>query len=121
VRAATDQALNSLYRHIGAAAAHANEAGVGEAVRGTGIPRDEIFITTKLHNADQGHEAALRVFESSDDELRLDVIDLNLIHWPYPCHNLFMESWKALEKLRADGLAAPSGCRIFSSLTSIGS
>lgn len=113
VRAATERALNAGYRHIDTAAAYANEAGVGEAVRGSGIPRDEIFITTKLRNADQGYESALKAFETSRKELRLDVIDLYLIHWPYPRHNLFVDSWKALEKLYADGVVRAIGVSNF--------
>ena len=113
VRAATDRALKAGYRHIDTAAAYANEAGVGEAVRASGIPRDEIFITTKLRNADQGYEGALRAFETSRKELGLDVIDLYLIHWPYPRHNLFVESWKALEKLYSDGVVRAIGVSNF--------
>lgn len=113
VRAATDRALKAGYRHIDTAAAYANEAGVGEAVRASGIPRDKIFITTKLRNADQGYESALKAFETSRKELGLDVIDLYLIHWPYPRHNLFVESWKALETLYSDGVVRAIGVSNF--------
>ncbi|TFD12139.1 aldo/keto reductase [Cryobacterium sp. TMT4-10] len=113
VRSATERALNAGYRHIDTAAAYANEAGVGEAVRNSGIPRDEIFITTKLRNADQGYESTLRSFERSSHELGLEVIDLYLIHWPYPRHNLFVGSWKALEKLYADGAVRAIGVSNF--------
>lgn len=113
VRAATELALHAGYRHIDTAAAYANEAGVGEAVRNSGIPRDEIFITTKLRNADQGYESALQAFEKSRHELGVDVIDLYLIHWPYPRHNLFVDTWRALEKLYAEGAVRAIGVSNF--------
>ena len=113
VRGATERALNAGYRHIDTAAAYANEAGVGEAVRNSGIPRDEIFITTKLRNADQGYESTLRAFEGSRRTLGVDVVDLYLIHWPYPRHGLFVESWKALEKLHAEGVIRAIGTSNF--------
>lgn len=113
VRGATELALDAGYRHIDTAAAYANEAGVGQAVRNSGIPRDEIFITTKLRNADQGYESALAAFENSRRELGVDVIDLYLIHWPYPRHNRFVDSWKALEKLYAEGAVRAIGVSNF--------
>ncbi|AOT03058.1 aldo/keto reductase [Arthrobacter sp. U41] len=113
VRGATELALDAGYRHIDTAAAYANEAGVGQAVRNSGIPRDEIFITTKLRNADQGYESALAAFEDSRRELGVDVIDLYLIHWPYPRHNRFVDSWKALEKLYAEGAVRAIGVSNF--------
>lgn len=113
VRGATQLALDAGYRHIDTAAAYANEAGVGQAVRSSGIPRDEIFITTKLRNADQGYESALAAFENSRRELGVDVIDLYLIHWPYPRHNRFVDSWKALEKLYAEGAVRAIGVSNF--------
>jgi 2,5-diketo-D-gluconate reductase A len=113
VRSATERALDAGYRHIDTAAAYANEAGVGEAVRFSGIPREEIFVTTKLRNADQGFESALRAFDDSRRNLGVDVIDLYLIHWPYPRHGLFVDSWKALEKLYADGAVRAIGVSNF--------
>ena len=113
VRGATELALDAGYRHIDTAAAYANEAGVGQAVRNSGIPRDEIFITTKLRNADQGYESALAAFEHSRRELGVDVIDLYLVHWPYPRHNRFVDSWKALEKLYAEGAVRAIGVSNF--------
>lgn len=113
VRGATELALDAGYRHIDTAAAYANEAGVGQAVRNSGIPRDEIFITTKLRNADQGYESALAAFENSRRELGVDIIDLYLIHWPYPRHNRFVDSWKALEKLYAEGAVRSIGVSNF--------
>ena len=118
VRAATEDALAAGYRHIDTAAAYQNEAGVGSAVRESGIPREEIFVTTKLRNADQGYDNTLRAFDESQATLGLDVIDLYLIHWPYPRHNLYVESWKALEFLHAEGRVRSIGVSNFCHRTS---
>ncbi len=100
-------ALDVGYRLIDTAKLYGNERDVGQAVRGSKIPRDEIFITTKLWNTDQGQEAALRAFEQSRRELGLDSIDLYLIHWPVP--GLRQESWKTLLNLKEKGLARSIG------------
>lgn len=113
VRAATERAFSAGYRHIDTAAAYANEAGVGDAVRASGIPREEIFITTKLRNGDQGYQSTLDAFDTSRRTLGLDSIDLYLIHWPYPSHDLFAETWTALEKLYADGAIRAIGVSNF--------
>ncbi len=113
VRAATRAALSAGYRHIDTAAAYGNEAGVGDAVRDSGIPRGEIFLTTKLRNADQGFESALAAFEASRRALGVDVIDLYLIHWPYVLHDRYMDSWRALEKLSAEGAVRSIGVSNF--------
>jgi diketogulonate reductase-like aldo/keto reductase len=113
VRGAVEHALDAGYRHIDTAAAYGNEKGVGEAVRSSGIARDEIFVTTKLRNADQGYESTLAAFEQSRRELGLDVIDLYLIHWPYPMHDRYVESWKAIEKLAAEGAVRAVGVSNF--------
>lgn len=89
------------YRHVDTAALYGNERDVGEAVRASGIPREEIFVTTKLWNDDHGYDAALRAFDESQSRLGLDVVDLYLIHWPV--EGLRDESWRALEKLYRDG------------------
>lgn len=112
-RAATELAIDAGYRHIDTAAAYGNEAGVGEAVRASAIPRDELFITTKLRNADQGYESTLRAFEQSRRDLGVETIDLYLIHWPYPRHGLYVESWLAIEKLYADGAVRAIGVSNF--------
>jgi 2,5-diketo-D-gluconate reductase A len=95
-----EEALAAGYRHIDTAAAYRNEAGVGAAVAATGIPRDELFITTKLRNGEQGnaHEA----FRNSLDLLGLDVIDLYLIHWPVPSQGLYRDAWRVMEQLYAE-------------------
>jgi 2,5-diketo-D-gluconate reductase A len=113
VREATLAALAAGYRHVDTAAAYANEKGVGEAVRDSGLARDEIFVTTKLRNADQGYESTLKAFETSRLALGVDVIDLYLIHWPYVLHDLYVDSWKALEKLYADGAVRAIGVSNF--------
>ncbi len=111
--AATTFALESGYRHIDTAAAYRNESGVGEAIRHSGIPREQIFVTTKLRNGDQGYDAALRAFDRSMDQLGLDYLDLYLIHWPYPKHGLYVESWKALERIYEEGRARAIGISNF--------
>lgn len=109
----TEAALATGYRHIDTAAGYQNEEGVGRGVRESGVPRGEVFVTTKLWNADQGYENALRAFEASRSRLGLDYIDLYLIHFPVPQRRLYAETWKALEKLYADGLVRAIGVSNF--------
>lgn len=106
-RRAVGYALEIGYRLIDTARMYGNEKDVGAAVRESGIPRDAIFVTTKLWNDEHGYEAALRAFEKSRQALGLEYVDLYLIHWPVP--RLRHESWKALLKLRDDGLARSIG------------
>lgn len=113
VRGATLAAFEAGYRHIDTAAAYGNEAGVGEAIRSSGLPRDEIFITTKLRNADQGYESGLAAFETSRRALGVDVVDLYLIHWPYALHDRYVDTWRALEKLYAEGAVRAIGVSNF--------
>lgn len=101
-RIVTD-ALEVGYRHIDTAAAYRNEEGVGRAIADSGIPREELYVTTKLFNTDQGYESGLRAFDTSLAKLGLDYVDLYLIHWPCPDKDLYVASWKALEKIKADG------------------
>jgi len=96
-------ALETGYRLLDTATLYGNEEGVGQAIRDSGVPRDEIFLTTKVWNSDQGYEATLRAFDESQKLLGLDVIDLYLIHWPTPKRDLYVETWRALERLYADG------------------
>ena len=112
-QACVETALELGYRHIDTAAAYDNEEGVGAAVRASGLPRDEIFVTTKLRNGDQGYETALRAFENSRQALGLDVVDLYLIHWPVPRRDLYVETWRAFEKLLADGAVRAIGVSNF--------
>ena len=112
-QACVESAIELGYRHIDTAAAYYNEEGVGAAVRATGIPHEEIFVTTKLCNGDQGYENALRAFENSRKALGLDVVDLYLIHWPTPGRDLYVETWRAFEKLLADGAVRAIGVSNF--------
>ncbi len=101
------EALEIGYRHIDTAAFYGNEREIGEAVRKSGIDRDEIFITTKLWNDDHGYENALAAFDASLDKLRLDKVDLYLIH--FPVYGLRQDSWRALEQILDNGKARAIG------------
>jgi diketogulonate reductase-like aldo/keto reductase len=94
-------AVGAGYRSIDTAAGYGNEEGVGKGVRECGIPRDQLFVTTKVWNADHGYDSTLRAFEVSRKKLGLDVVDLYLIHWPVK--GKYRETWKAFEKLYKDG------------------
>ncbi|MFD8275397.1 aldo/keto reductase [Streptomyces flaveolus] len=111
--AAVTAALEAGYRSIDTAAIYGNEAGVGRALADSGIARDDLFVTTKLWNADQGYDATLKAFDTSLDKLGLDHVDLYLIHWPTPARDLYRESWKAIEKLVADGRIRAAGVSNF--------
>ena len=102
-RAAVATALECGYRSIDTAALYGNEHGVGVAVSASGIPREELFVTTKLWNADQGAGRVLPAFERSIDKLGLDYVDLYLIHWPVPSRDRFVETWEAFQGLYAGG------------------
>ncbi len=106
-------AIECGYRLIDTAALYENEEGVGEAVRESGLPRGEVFVTTKAWNTDQGYDATMRAFDASMARLGLDVVDLYLIHWPTPARDLYVETWRALEKLRADGRVRSIGVSNF--------
>lgn len=111
--AAVSSALDAGYRSIDTAAVYGNEAGVGRALATSGIPRAELFVTTKLWNADQGYDSALAAFDASLAKLGLDYVDLYLIHWPTPAHDLYPDTWRALEKLLADGRIRAAGVSNF--------
>ncbi|HKS49074.1 MAG TPA: aldo/keto reductase [Amycolatopsis sp.] len=96
-------AIEAGYRSIDTAAAYQNEAGVGEAIRACGLPREQLFVTTKLWNSDQGYDSTLRAFDTSLAKLGLDYLDLYLIHWPLPQRDKYVDTWRAFEKLHADG------------------
>ncbi len=112
-QAAVEGALEAGYRHIDTAAAYQNEAGVGAAIKASGLAREDIFVTTKLRNGEQGFDASLKAFDNSRRELGLDVIDLYLIHWPVPSQDLYAETWRAFEKLYADGAVRAIGISNF--------
>lgn len=96
-------ALEAGYRSIDTAAIYGNEEGVGAAVAESGVPRDELFITTKLWNDDQGFDSTLRAFDESMRKLRLDYLDLYLIHWPMPGMDAYVDTWKAFQRLHQEG------------------
>ena len=111
--AAVTAALEAGYRSIDTAAAYQNEAGVGQALASSGIAREDLFITTKLWNADQGYDETLAAFERSRKLLGLDYLDLYLIHWPAPELGKYADSWRALEKLYSDGVVRAIGVSNF--------
>ncbi|RMI39607.1 aldo/keto reductase [Streptomyces triticirhizae] len=110
---AVGTALEAGYRSIDTAAAYGNERGVGQALAASGIPRDQLFVTTKLWNDDQGHDRALAAFDASLERLGLDRLDLYLIHWPAPEQDRYVDTWRALERLYADGRVRAIGVSNF--------
>ena len=107
------RALSVGYRHIDTAAAYGNEAAVGEAIRSSGLGRDEVFVTSKCFNNDHGYEEAKRAFHASLNRLQLDYLDLYLIHWPVPAHNRYVDTWKAFVELQGEGLIRSIGVSNF--------
>ncbi|MFI7048503.1 aldo/keto reductase [Streptosporangium sandarakinum] len=106
-------ALQAGYRSIDTAAIYGNEAGVGRALAASGLPREELFVTTKLWNADQGYDATLAAFDASLAKLGLDHLDLYLIHWPTPARDLYLDSWRAIERLIQEGRVRAAGVSNF--------
>jgi methylglyoxal/glyoxal reductase len=104
-------ALRNDYKSIDTAAVYKNEEGVGQGIKEAGVPREELFITTKVWNSDQGYESTLQAFETSMEKLGLDYLDLYLIHWPVA--GKYKETWKALEKLYKDGRVRAIGVSNF--------
>ncbi len=111
--ASVTTALETGYRHIDTARIYDNEAEVGAAIAASGIARDELFVTTKVWNADQGRDATLRAVDGSLGRLGLDHVDLYLIHWPVPSADRYVETWTALEEILADGRARAVGVSNF--------
>src|SRR6476646_1400548 len=107
--AAVNTALEVGYRSIDTARIYDNEAGVGRALAATDVSRDEIFLTTKVWNDDQGYDQTLRAFDASAKRLGTDYVDLYLIHWPTPAKDAYVDTWKALLQLRADGRIRAGG------------
>ena len=108
-----EEALAVGYRHFDTAAVYGNEAGVGAAIAATGVRREDVFVTTKLWNSDQGYEAALRGFDKSLERLGTGSVDLYLIHWPQPGKDLFLETWRAFERIKEEGGARSIGVSNF--------
>ncbi|HEY9576661.1 MAG TPA: aldo/keto reductase [Pseudobacillus sp.] len=100
---AVTKAIEVGYRSIDTAMVYQNETGVGKAIQQSSVPREELFITTKVWNSDQGYENTLRAFDDSLARLGLDYVDLYLIHWPTPKYDEYVDTYKALEKLYHDG------------------
>ncbi len=108
-----EHAIEVGYRHIDGAAAYGNERELGQAIAATGVPREELFITTKLWNADQGYDSTLKAFETSMGKLGLNALDLYLIHWPMPTEGRYAETWRAFEQLLGDGRVRAIGVSNF--------
>ena len=106
-------ALEAGYRHIDTAAIYGNEVGVGRAIAASGIPRDELFITTKLWNSDQGTQSAFDAIDLSLEKLGLESVNLYLIHWPRPDLDRYLETWLALEQIRDAGKTTSIGVSNF--------
>jgi len=107
------QAFDAGFRHIDTAKIYGNEAGVGRAIASSGLSAEEIFITTKLWNADQGYESTLEAFEKSLDRLGLESLDLYLIHWQQPKQEKYVDTWKALIELKKRGRVKSIGVSNF--------
>ncbi|MFE9817159.1 aldo/keto reductase [Streptomyces sp. NBC_00236] len=111
--AAVATAIESGYRSIDTAAIYQNEVGTGKAITASGVAREELFVTTKLWNSEQGYDATLRAFDASLDKLGLDYVDLYLIHWPVPAKDAYVDTYRAFEKIYADGRAKAIGVSNF--------
>lgn len=110
---AVGTALEAGYRSIDTAAIYGNETGTGKAVAASGLPREELFVTTKLWNSDQGYDSTLRAFDDSLGKLGLEYVDLYLIHWPVPNKGAYVDTYRAFEKILADGRARAIGVSNF--------
>ena len=106
-------ALEVGYRHIDTAAVYGNEEGVGRAIAASGIPREQLFVTTKLWNSEHGTRSAHDAVDASLDKLGLDTVDLYLVHWPRPDRDLYAETWRAMEQIKAAGKTASIGVSNF--------
>src|SRR5690554_6017314 len=104
-----EAALGLGYRSVDTAAIYDNETGVGQGIARSGIPRDQLFVTTKVWNTDHGHELTRSAFEASLDRLKLDYVDLYLIHWPVPKNKQYVQTWEAMIQLRDEGRAKSIG------------
>ncbi|EWC59949.1 oxidoreductase of aldo/keto reductase family, subgroup 1 [Actinokineospora spheciospongiae] len=113
VTAAVTTALEAGYRGIDTAAIYGNEEGTGAAIAASGIPREDLHVTTKLWNSEQGYDSTLRAFDESMAKLGLDYLDLYLIHWAAPRQDKYVDTFKAFEKLRADGRVRSIGVSNF--------
>ncbi|MCU1635425.1 MAG: oxidoreductase [Cryobacterium sp.] len=110
---AVQTALEAGYRHIDTAALYENERGVGEGLARAGLPREDVFVTTKVWNDRQGFDETLRAFDESLRLLATEYVNLYLIHWPAPSQDLYVDTWRALETLQAEGRARSIGVSNF--------
>jgi len=110
---AVEEAFAAGYRKVDTATAYTNEIEVGRAIARSGLPRDEVFVTTKVWNNDQGRDAVRPALHASLDRLALDHVDLYLLHWPAPALGLFIETYKVLEQLRDEGVTRAIGVSNF--------
>ena len=106
-------ALDEGYRHVDTATLYGNEAGVGRAIRASGLDRDDVYLTTKVWNTAHGYDETLRAFDESLARLGTDHVDLYLIHWPAPARDRYVETYRALETIRAEGRARSIGVSNF--------
>jgi 2,5-diketo-D-gluconate reductase A len=107
------EAFEAGYRHIDTAQMYQNEEGVGQAIAESGLPREEVFVTTKLNNGAHGTDSAVRELEKSLERLGLDHVDLYLIHWPQPKQDLYVQTWRGFEQALASGLTRSIGVSNF--------
>src|ERR1700754_1756175 len=112
---AVREALLAGYRHVDTASIYGNEEAVGAGLRESGVSRELVFVTTKIWNDAQGKKNVRPAFQKSLERLKLDNVDLLLIHWPVPRHDLFVETWEAMIELRREGLARSIGVSNFTS------
>lgn len=110
---AVREAIAAGYRSIDTAAIYENETGTGEGIRQSGVPREQLYVTTKLWNDEQGYDTTLRAFEKSLKRLKLDTVDLYLIHWPKPRADKYADSWRAMVKIKESGRAKSIGVSNF--------
>lgn len=108
-----EEALAVGYRHVDTAAAYRNEAGVGAAIAAAGVRREDVFVTTKLWNSEQGYDSTLRAFEKSVERLGTGHVDLYLIHWPLTSRDLYLDTWRAFERIKEEGGARSIGVSNF--------
>jgi 2,5-diketo-D-gluconate reductase A len=108
-----EQALDAGYRHIDTAGAYRNEKGVGAAIEASGLAREDVFVTTKLWNSEQGFETTLAAFDASLARLGLEHVDLYLIHWPVPSEDRYIDTWRAFERIHDEGRSRTIGVSNF--------
>ncbi|WP_299039341.1 aldo/keto reductase [uncultured Pseudokineococcus sp.] len=113
VQRVVEEALEVGYRHIDTAAAYVNEVGVGAALRASGLPRDEVFVTSKLRNGDQGRGSTRRAHADTLERLGLERLDLYLVHWPNPSAGLYVETWAELAEMEDEGAVRAVGVSNF--------